>query len=705
MTNPNRTFKSLNPLGLPDSFDAEIHGEDPIVKVEESKNRITVSYTFPGFFIYDDARDVKGETVEFIQINIAKSGFVAESGKSLLPSFGRYVQIPFNCDYKVTVEKGDSVQFDDILVLPAQEKLLDSSDEEVFEYDEDFYSKDELYPSEVVEVTGPFDIDDYSALLLHVRPLQYNPVKKKLIGFSNITVTIDVSSKTDEPGQYNLVDPELNREAYGNFFVNPRRRIGERLGTIPGTITIPPIVRGSEFLIIYHNTFENAAKKLAKWKNMRGLRTETVSIVTVGNTVSKIKAYIRKRRSGVFSRLRYVLLFGDVDMITSETVGSNITDYYYSTQTDPTSTSPYVLPWLSIGRIPMRTSDEAMSVVDQIIDYENNPPCDPEYFDRMIFAAYFQGDGTATRAYMKTMEAIREHLLTLGFDVQRVYVSQTSNVQYYVDGTPVPQDVKDAIVDGNTATDMCISTTAEGQLLAGHRDHGGPSGWSHPSFNMDHLNAITSEYPTVFYSVNCWTGQFDRPAPTESFAERILKMKGGAPSIIAATRPSGTWRNNSMMKALFDAMWAGVLPTFPGSTASYSINHNRIGDVLNYSKTYLPIAHSGESSGIKDHFEIYHVIGDPTLEIWKTKPLIIIIQVKIVNNHLNINLSTCPKGSVITVWHADEMLKRIEASSTNIKIPLGDIRLSRMMLPLERDNLFVCFSAPGHRFRKVKVRL
>lgn len=30
-----KEYKSLSPAGLPDLFDAEIHGEEPIVKVED----------------------------------------------------------------------------------------------------------------------------------------------------------------------------------------------------------------------------------------------------------------------------------------------------------------------------------------------------------------------------------------------------------------------------------------------------------------------------------------------------------------------------------------------------------------------------------------------------------------------------------------------------------------------------------------------
>lgn len=701
-----KEFISLNPAGLPDSFDTEIHGEEPIVKVEETKGQIVISYTFPGLYLSDDSRDVKGKRITFKHVNIPKTGFLAESGRPLLPSFGRYIQIPFNCDYKLTVKKGKPIQFDDVLILPAQEELTDNPEEKhTFEYDKDLYSKDEPYPSEIIRVTGPFEIDGYNAILVHVRPLQYNPSKSKLIGYSNITVDIKVTPAKEESDEYPLIDPELNRESYGNLFLNPRRRIEERLVIEPPKVVVPPFKRGPEFLIIYHDTFKDAAEKLAKWKNMRGLRTEIVSITKIGNTVDKIKTYIRNRRKFLFSRLRYVLIFGDVDMIVSENISGNLTDYYYSTKND--SSTDLIFSWLSTGRIPVRILEEGIDVVDQIIRYEKNPPCDPEYYQRMAFGAYFQDDspqdGRADRAYMKTMEDIRGHMITLGFDIDRIYVSNNPNPQEYINGTPIPTEVKNSIVNGDTATDMMISTTAEGQLLTGHRDHGYSKGWSHPSFEIDHLESIGSEYPTIFYSVNCSTGRFDLAAPEDCFAEKILKMKGGAPSLIAATRNSGTWRNNSLMKALFDGIWAGALPTFPGSTASYSVKHNRLGDILNYAKSYLPVVHS-EVTGIKDHFEIYHVIGDPTIELWKTEPIILDMRAFSKRNHLYIILSSCPKGGVITIWYMNKMLKRIEPSSAHITIPLREIMLSPFP-PIIRRLISVCFKAPGHRFRHVNVKI
>lgn len=154
--------------------------------------------------------------------------------------------------------------------------------------------------------------------------------------------------------------------------------------------------------------------------------------------------------------------------------------------------------------------------------------------------------------------------------MERVYVSNNPNPLKYKDGSDVPAEVRDAIVDAADGTDMLISECSEGQLAVGHRDHGGKSGWSHPSFRSDHLRSILSQYPSIFYSINCLTGRFD-DVPSDSFAEDIMLLDGGAPSLPAATQCSGTWRNDSLIKAVFDAVWPGVIAGFPGSNEAFRV--------------------------------------------------------------------------------------------------------------------------------------
>jgi hypothetical protein len=213
--------------------------------------------------------------------------------------------------------------------------------------------------------------------------------------------------------------------------------------------------------------------------------------------------------------------------------------------------------------------------------------------------------------------------------------------------------------------------------------------------------------PSVFYSVNCQTGRFDLNSPTECFAEAILAKNGAAPSLIAATRNSGTWRNDSLMKAMFDAMYPGILPTFPGSTASYAVKDNRLGDIFNYGMSYLPVAHSGDTWGIKSHTEIYHVIGDPTLQIWGRVPLIMRLRAIVRRFALMVNFSSCPKGGYLSIWAGKKLLKGLHPQSTQVAVPLKELILSKAWkaTPFFRRYLTVCYAKPGYRFAATRVRL
>ena len=220
------------------------------------------------------------------------------------------------------------------------------------------------------------------------------------------------------------------------------------------------------------------------------------------------------------------------------------------------------------------------------------------------------------------------------------------------------------------------------------------------------LDQVTGDMPSVFYSINCETAGFDYNEPTECFAEKNLRMKGTAPSLIGATRDSGTYMNNDLIRGIFDATFGGVIPTFPGGNASYRVKNSRLADILNYAKSYLPVVHAGDDAGVKDEWEIYHVIGDPTLEMWTAAPRAIAMTAKIVERSLDIQLSTCPKGTVITLWSGDKMLKRLEPASTHITIPLtGLTPIPLPRPPFLKPYVEVCLWSPGYRFTGARVRL
>ena len=678
-------------------MDFETEGSGPVFEVSQKRNHISVSCIFPGFDISDDELRVKNKKRLFKEIGINGIGFLSQSGKPLLPAFRRFVSIPRGCEVDVVVEKkARPVYFSDVLVTPAQEEVTDANVKHRLEFDEEAYEEDEYFPHELAIVGEPLEMDGHNVVLLEIYPIQFNAKKQKLRGYSNLLVKLNITRKEEGADDDFFPHPEVDLMGFGNLILNPDR------GTQPNSdsqVTAKKSQYQHEFLIIYYSRFKGAAQKLAVWKNTKGISTEAVPISKIGNSVAKIKSYIRKKRSKA-SRLRYVLFLGDTNHIVTETVSNTASDYYYSTSSDPTGATNCLSPWIATGRIPVQSKSEADSIVEQIIRYESHPPCDPAYYDRFTAAAYFQDDdpqdGKANRAYMKTMETIRGHLVSIGKNVQRVYVSNNADLKYYKDGTAVSPEVKNAIISSRMATSILVSETAEGQMIVGHRDHGDTNGWSHPSFTNDNLKAIKSSYPSVFLSINCLTGQFNLSNSSDCFGERMLKLNGGAPSLIAASQLSGTWRNDSLIKGLFDSLFPGVLPTYPGTTASYAIKNNRIGDILNYAKMYLFVAH-GQNYGVKNHLEMYHVLGDPTLEIWKAMPIYVPMHVRPLTNTVHIELDSVPAGAVVTVKLGEKIIKTSRMASNQMQLPLKNIRYLEKPPRNKPRQLAVVFTAPGHR--------
>lgn len=685
--------------------DGKRGGSEPIVDVKESQGRIKLTFTFPGFYMNTTKRKVKNKQLRVTHVSMAGTGFLAEDKRPMLPSVGRFVQVPASSYWAWEVTKGSSVRIDDVLVLPAQHPRMGSGGgRRTLEFDKSVYGRDAIYPSSMVQEGSQLhEINGYQALLVSVVPFQYNPRRRRLKAFSTVTVTIKLTRSAPKMGKRRkrrvaTVEPrETDREAFANMLFNPNREIEGILQLTPSLPTQTPRLKGAEFLIFCHPPFKVAAEKLARWKEKRGVRTE-IDEVQPGETCDSLKARVRLKQQEA-TRLRYLLLFGDVDTIPpqkmprTECFDSNITDYYYSTTSDPADSSELVLPRLAVGRIPVRDLGEAIGVVDKIIEYEKSPPVDSDYFRNLTFAVYHEGKDLFGESYLRTMEAIRSRMENLGFVVERVYMAAKNCSKAYDDGTPIPADVLDTFQrfsDPADATRKLIDAATQGRLLIAHRGHGEKDGFIHPPFKLGDLDKIKGALPSVFYSINCLTGRFDLKGAKASFAEKLLTIKNwkGCPSVIASTRISHTWLNNCLIMALFDGAWGGIISSYSKKVSTRPMRYSRIGDLLNYAKVYLMAATHCEPEYVRDHFEIYHVIGDPTLEIWRAQPKELAVSGSLKGNRLSVRMVGKVPEAVLTVWRGPKPIRRRKLESGLTHVPFSG----------DTSGLRYYVSAPGYRF-------
>jgi hypothetical protein len=311
-----------------------------------------------------------------------------------------------------------------------------------------------------------------------------------------------------------------------------------------------------------------------------------------------------------------------------------------------------ILPDLANGRIPVDTLQQALDVVNKIIQYEQDPPgsfADPmdEFYDTATVASQFQGyrsgdpTGRDLRGFIEVSEQARNTLLADGRTVERIYgktegdnPGQAPPNRYY-NGALLPADLRASSGfpwDGD-AQDV-IDAFNDGRFLITHRDHGGPGGWGTPGFNRDHVsnNLNNGELLPVVYSVNCASGIFDNETSGtltgtstsgSYFSERLIRLAGeGAVGVIGDTRNSNTWSNAAFYTGLIDATWTDNDPGYGSDTAI-----RRLGDIMNYAKEYTlsQIGVAGTLPEVDidvavDTLFLYHVFGDPTLEMWISNP-------------------------------------------------------------------------------------
>lgn len=558
-------------------------GAPPIVQMKCSDTTgLVVDSDIPGMYVTNVSVD--GEIYQ--KLDIPYAGQTIEIGKPEVPEIRKYLEIPYDVNLSVEILYTGIIILDGYNVFPAQEPLSDNQSNWTFVIDNETYSKDAFYPANNVIIEDPVIMRGHRISPLIINPVQYNPVTKQLRAYSKIEVRINYHHPSQILGiEERLESPafEILGKAYILNYKLPERYVLRRYF---------PWLKGPsvDYLIITPEKFLNQVKPLADWKQKKGLRVLTVTTATTGTTASDIQDYIQDAYDNWLPPPTYVLLFGDVGDIPTSAAG---TDLYYFTVDGPD-----YLPDIFGGRIPVQTTEEARIVVDKIINYEKNPPTGTNWFDNVLLAASDEPRGSAGQpVWIQTSDTIDNYLTGEGYTCTKVYYDYPSDPN----SAQLTQDI--------------ISSFNNGILIANHRDHGSPNGWSHPSFRINHIPSLTNgqELPVMF-SMNCLSGRFDQTA--DCFGEALLKANNsGVVGFIGATRISYTFYNDQMDLGFYDAIWPDFVA--PTQNSLYSL-----AEVLLYGKIHMLMTHGSgyTDSTTEKEFEIFHLLGDPEMPIWTRQP-------------------------------------------------------------------------------------
>lgn len=593
-----------------------------------------------------------------------------------VPAFVKLIAAPPDAAVDVTHDEvpGEVIK---VNLLPNIEQPVDPSGPYVdqafgnkpFVLDQQIYDTDRPYPPNPVELTFMGRSRGMDIYQLTSFCGQYNPVTDELQLYDRVhlDVTFRGNSQAFEP-EFGRGPFESHRDVFTGALLNKN---GVRAGGVIQDFG-QYVNFGEEFMIMTHPTFRAAADTLAAWKNQKGIVTHvyecgTGSAITGRISNEEIDAFIEDHYENSKIKPRYILFLGDAEFIPTFLVPRAADATKFVGSDHPYAVIPFdvlgitfdLFPTFAIGRIPVDTLDQANTVVQKIINYEKSPPGSPlfddDFYNRISIAAQFQccrtdidGVGYAQRTFVEMPEAIRPALLAAGYEVPRHYretidggcascdppspaYTKDATPRRNFDGTLIPAEIGPGSGFSWTAnTADVVNAFNDHSFIVFHRDHGAPTGWGDPPFYTGDIDSLTNgAYLPVVFSVNCSSGVFDNETSGGAegttvngvyFAEKLLrKADGGAVGVIGDSRVSPSWPNSVLAKGFFDAIFPSVLPDFGDNTSK-----RRLGDILIHGEMYLftqiNVAPGVGGQDTRDEFFLYHVIGDPTLEVWTSDP-------------------------------------------------------------------------------------
>lgn len=397
-------------------------------------------------------------------------------------------------------------------------------------------------------------------------------------------------------------------------------------------------------LIVAHDNFKSEALRFANFRQGQG--NYTVAVVTPAEIynefssgrqdVSAIRDFVKYLHDKNPTILKSLVLFGrgSYDYKTRLFNNTNFVPAYESRNSlDPLATyssddfysflennegnwgeSPPENNTLDIGvgRFPVKTLDEAKSVVDKIIDYETNANSFGRWRKEITFVAD-DGDGNVHQSQSDQL-AKKVETLHPEFNARRIFLDA-----YPQTITPSGQfapDVNKAILDAIN----------RGSLIINYTGHGGEQVWAQEKIfdNVAIENLDNKTYP-LFVTATCEFGRNDDPSDISGAELGVTHKAGGAIAMVTTTRPVNSSTNFELNQAFYDAFFTKESNTYL-----------TLGEIFRRTK-------NNSTSGVSNRN--FSLLGDPSLALSIPNYQVVIDSIK--NQDGNDSLKAL---STITVW-------------------------------------------------------
>ncbi|GGM74746.1 peptidase C25 [Dyadobacter beijingensis] len=328
-----------------------------------------------------------------------------------------------------------------------------------------------------------------------------------------------------------------------------------------------------DMLIITAPAWETEANRLAGFRNTRdGLDVRVVSTTQIYNEyasgradITAIRDFVRQLYQKTPGKLKYLLLFGDATYDYRNLLGNQSQAqregwvpvyesreslnpvYTYSSDDyfgfmdasegdwNENSAGDHTVD-IGIGRLPVKSLEEARIVVDKLMRYESS-------FGIWKNTVRFVADDGDGNIHQRHADQLAKLIQGRAFAI-RSFIDE------------VPQTTTDVGQKAPAINKAIRDAIDQGTLILNYTGHGGVSGWAEEQVLTlaDMLSARGMNNLPLLITATCDFGRYDDPGIVSGAELMVLSPKGAAMGAISTTRPVYSSTNFALNKAFYEAL-------------------------------------------------------------------------------------------------------------------------------------------------------
>ncbi len=216
---------------------------------------------------------------------------------------------------------------------------------------------------------------------------------------------------------------------------------------------------------------------------------------------------------------------------------------------------------IGVGRLPVKSADEAKSLVDKIIYYSTSPNTLGSWRNEVVYVADDE-DGNIHVEDVEELSPILD-IQYPEYNIEKIFVDSFEQIQ---------GPSKDLAPQANQAIKTIIK---EGVFVMNFLGHGNERLWTAEEiFTVSDINQLTNRNKLpVIVTATCEFGRYDDPFQVSGSEQLLLRSQGGAIALLTTSRPVLASTNESLNKAFHENFFRKV-----------DNDNQRLGDIIRLTK-------------------------------------------------------------------------------------------------------------------------